>query len=89
MHARKGTLIRRLVLASLTILTVLSVAGWIATGGRRIRLWALATDCGELTAHEIRFLESMADILRRWAASPKQALWVEDLVHRLGGRVDG
>ena len=46
MHARKGTLIRRLVLASLTILTVLSVAGWIAPGGRRIRLWALATDWG-------------------------------------------
>ena len=46
MHARKGTLIRRLVLASLALMTVLSAAGWIATGGRRIGLWTLATDRG-------------------------------------------
>ena len=51
--------------------------------------WILASESGELTATQIRFVESMADTLRRWPASPKQARWIEALVHQLGGRLDG
>ena len=47
--------------------------------------WLLATDCGDLRAREIEFLESMRDILRKWPPRPKQARWIEALVERLGG----
>ena len=51
--------------------------------------WILATDCGDLTAREIDFLESMRGILRKWPPKPKQARWIEALVERLGGWFDG
>ena len=51
--------------------------------------WALVTDCGDLTAREIDFLESMRGILRRWPPKPKQAVWFRDLVERLGGQFHG
>ena len=51
--------------------------------------WLLASDCGDLTAREIDFLESMWGILRKWPPKPKQAAWIRDLVERLGGWFDG
>ena len=51
--------------------------------------WLLATDCGELTARDIRFCEDMRGILYRWPAKPKQAAWLRSLIERLGGRFDG
>ena len=51
--------------------------------------WALAADCGELSAYEYSFLESMAEILRKWPPRPKQAKWIRALVERLGGWFDG
>ncbi len=51
--------------------------------------WILATDCGELTARDIRFCEDMQGILRRWPPKPKQAAWLRALVAKLGGRFDG
>ncbi len=51
--------------------------------------WALASDCGELSAYEVSFLESMSEILDRWPPRPKQAAWIRDLVAKLGGRFDG
>ncbi len=51
--------------------------------------WALVTDCGELTAREIDFLESMRGILRKWPPKPKQARWIEALVERRGRWFDG
>ena len=47
--------------------------------------WLLATDCDDLSARDIDFLESMRGILRRWPPRPKQARWIEALVERLGG----
>ena len=51
--------------------------------------WLLATDCDDLTAREIEFLESMCSILRKWPPKPRQARWIEALVKRLGGWFDG
>ncbi len=51
--------------------------------------WLLASDCGDLSARDIDFLESMRGILRRWPPRPKQARWIEALVERLGGWFDG
>ncbi len=51
--------------------------------------WILVTDCGDLTAREIDFLESMRGILRKWPPKPKQARWIEALVERLGGWFNG
>ena len=51
--------------------------------------WILATDNGELTATQIRFVESMSEILERWPPKPKQAEWLRSLVAKLGGRFDG
>jgi hypothetical protein len=51
--------------------------------------WILRTDCGLLTAHEIRFIESMREILLRWPPRPKQAAWIRVLLEKLGGRFDG
>ena len=50
--------------------------------------WILATDCGELTARDIRFCEDMVGILRKWPPRPKQAAWLRSLVAKLGGRLD-
>jgi len=47
--------------------------------------WILATDCGELSANDIRFAESMRSILYRFPPRPKQAAWLRALVERLGG----
>ena len=51
--------------------------------------WLLRTDCGELSAHEIRFVEDMQSILYRWPAKPKQAAWLNALIVKLGGRFNG
>ncbi len=51
--------------------------------------WILATDNGELTATQIRFVESMSEILERWPPRPRQAEWLRSLVVRLGGQFDG
>ncbi len=51
--------------------------------------WILATDCGDLTAREIDFLESMRGILRKWPPRPKQAVWIRALVEQLGGSFNG
>ena len=51
--------------------------------------WLLTVDCGDLTAREIDFLESMRGILRKWPPKPKQAAWISALVERLGGWFDG
>ncbi|MCH7801559.1 MAG: hypothetical protein IIC24_08480 [Chloroflexi bacterium] len=51
--------------------------------------WLLASDCGDLTARETDFLESMRRILRRWPPKPKQAVWLRDLIERLGGCFNG
>ncbi len=51
--------------------------------------WLLTVDCGDLTAREIEFLESMRGILRKWPPKPKQAAWISALVERLGGWFDG
>ena len=51
--------------------------------------WLLAPDCGDLTAREIEFLESMRGILREWPPKPKQARWIEALVERRGRWFDG
>ncbi len=51
--------------------------------------WLLASDCGDLTAREIDFLESMRGILRKWPPRPKQAAWIRALVERIGGWFDG
>jgi hypothetical protein len=51
--------------------------------------WLLASDCGDLSARDIDFLESMRGILRRWPPRPKQARWISALVERLGGWFDG
>ncbi len=51
--------------------------------------WLLASDCGDLTARETDFLESMRGTLRKWSPKSKQARWIEALVERLGGRFDG
>ena len=51
--------------------------------------WMLATDCGDLSARDIEFLESMNSILRKWPPKPKQTAWIRGLVARLGGRFDG
>ncbi len=51
--------------------------------------WLLTVDCGDLSAREIEFLESMRDILRRWPPKPKQAAWIRALVAKLGGQCDG
>jgi hypothetical protein len=51
--------------------------------------WLLATDSGELSAHEIRFIEDMQGILQSWPPRPKQAAWLRALVKKFGGRFDG
>ncbi len=51
--------------------------------------WLLTVDCGDLTAREIEFLESMRGILRKWPPKSKQARWIEALVERLGGWFNG
>ena len=51
--------------------------------------WLLASDCGDLAAREIEFLESMREILRRWSPRPKQAAWLRALVVKLGGEFNG
>ena len=51
--------------------------------------WILRTDCGELSARDIRFAEDMRAILYRWPPKPKQAAWLRTLVEKLGGRFDG
>ena len=51
--------------------------------------WLLASDCGDFTAREIDFLESMRGILRKWPPRPKQAAWIRALVERIGGWFDG
>ena len=51
--------------------------------------WILATDCGELTANDIRFCKDVRRKLFDWPASPKQAAWIRGLVAKLGGRFDG
>jgi hypothetical protein len=50
--------------------------------------WILATDCGQLSARDIRFVESMHDILYRWPPSAKQATWLRAICEKLGGRLD-
>ena len=50
--------------------------------------WILATDCGQLTATQIRFAEDMAVILEKWPPSLKQAEWLRSLVAKLGARFD-
>ena len=47
--------------------------------------WILRTDCGELSANDIRFAESMRSILYRFPPRPKQAEWLRSLVAKLGG----
>ncbi len=49
----------------------------------------LASDRGDLSVREIRFLESMRGILRRWPPRPKQAAWLRALVEKLGGEFHG
>jgi len=51
--------------------------------------WLLTVDCGDLSARDIDFLESMRGILRRFEPRPKQAAWIRGLVERLGGWFDG
>lgn len=51
--------------------------------------WIINTDCGELSARDIRFCEDMRDILSRWPPKLKQAAWLRALVEKLGGRFDG
>ena len=50
--------------------------------------WMVTSDCGELSAREIRFCEDMRDIFYRWPAKPKQAAWLRSPVAKLGGRFD-
>ncbi len=51
--------------------------------------WMLATDSGQLTSREIRFVEDMRGVLQSWPPRPKQAAWLRALVRKLGGRFDG
>ena len=47
--------------------------------------WLLTVDCGDLSARDIDFLESMRGILRRFEPRPKQARWIEAPGGGLGG----
>ena len=51
--------------------------------------WLMTVDCGDLSAREIEFLESMRGILRKWPPRPKQAGWIRALVEKLGGQFNG
>lgn len=51
--------------------------------------WLLATNAGELSDNDIRFVKSMRGILFSWPPKPKQAAWIRSLVEKLGGRFDG
>ena len=51
--------------------------------------WLLATNAGELSDNDIRFVKSMRGILFSGPPKPKQAAWITGLVEKLGGRFDG
>ena len=51
--------------------------------------WLLATNAGELSDNDIRFVKNMRGILFSWPPKPKQAAWIRGLVEKLGGRFDG
>ena len=50
---------------------------------------ALTPISGKLAATQIRFVESMSEILERWPPRPKQAAWLRSLVEQLGGQFNG
>ena len=51
--------------------------------------WMVTSDCGELSARDMRFCEDVRDILYRWPPGPKQAARSRSPVAKSGGRFDG